>query len=146
MQGEHITRSERAALAQVERLHPDLIVLTGSYLHLDHILNPQSRQETHWMLSQLEAPFGSYAVSSPVDDPETNAVLFAALDIALLDDRIERITFPGGDLYLAGVNNPGYARDRAILAELVQGYPAGCLSTPAVPYSRPGQRCPRLGY
>jgi hypothetical protein len=101
---ERITKRERELLDQVELAQPDLIVMTGDYVNLDHLNDPESIRAARWLLSQLHAPYGVYATIGSTDPPYVMAALFDGLDIHVLDDRVERLSLPGGDVYLVGVS------------------------------------------
>jgi predicted MPP superfamily phosphohydrolase len=121
---ERITRRERDLLAQVQALHPDMIVLTGDFVNVDYLNDPLALAETHALLAQLHAPYGVYAATSPVDEPKVKAAIFTGLNIRLMDDRVETLSFPGGSLALVGVTNTeDWNRDRRMLGSLMAGIP-----------------------
>jgi hypothetical protein len=120
---ERITRRERDVLAQAETLQPDLIVLTGDYVNMDYLGDPQAWAEARDVLSGLHAPYGVYAVLGTTDLPEGVPFLFDGLDIRLLDDEVEVLSLPGGALALVGVTNSGAARDARVLEGLMADLP-----------------------
>lgn len=122
---EHLTRREEAILAQVQALQPDLIVLTGDYLNIDYLQDPQALRETRQFLGQLSAPFGVYAVTGTggVDLPEIMPKLFAGLPIRLLKNETELLQLPGGTLALLGLDCCQRAEDAAQLTRLAQALP-----------------------
>lgn len=109
---ERLTKREQQVLAQVEDLQPDLIVLTGDYLNLDYLDDPETLDHARQFLSQLEAPYGIYAVNGSVDKPTRMERLFHDLPISVLDDQVVVVQLPGGDLEIVGVSNFGLSRDR----------------------------------
>ncbi len=115
---ERLTRREGEMLAQVERLQPDLILLTGDYLNLAYLDDPQARQDARRLLSQLHARYGVYAVRGTVDVVEETRALFAGLDIKLLEDEIARVPLPQGELYIAGVGNRHADQAQAVLRQV----------------------------
>ncbi len=119
---ERITRRERAVLAQVAALRPDMIVLTGDYLNLSYLDDPQAVRDVRALLAEFDAPYGVYAVSGTVD--HRMDLLFDGLEhITVLDDAARPIPFPGGELMLLGVSHLGWTRDAATLAALAAQYP-----------------------
>lgn len=122
---ERTTSRERNALALVQQLQPDLILLSGDYLNLAYLDDPLARRDTRDFLAQLHAPYGVYAVAGTVDMPDTMHDLFDGLEIAVLDDAVVRLPVGGKDLYLVGVSNRGHARDEAALRLLMGQVPAG---------------------
>ncbi|MFZ6028440.1 MAG: metallophosphoesterase [Chloroflexota bacterium] len=91
---ERITRREREMLAQVAELEPDLLLLTGDYLNLDYLDDPQARQDARAVLAELASlpvPYGIYAVNGTVDTPQIMAELFDGLDIHVLDDAVATV-------------------------------------------------------
>lgn len=139
---ERITRRERQMLADVQALQPDLIVLTGDYLNIDHTSDPIARREVVQILSQLSAPYGIYAISGTpaADTPDTLQEVFSQLpNITLLQDQVKRLDLPGDSLYLLGVSNLKIGRDSVALHSLMQSIPPDAYSvllyhTPGLPY------------
>lgn len=123
---ERITRREGLMLEKIDALQPDLIVLTGDYLNVDYLADPQAQQDARQVISQLDAPFGVYAVSGNTDPPEVMAAVFDSLEnIRVLDNEVASISLPGGILYLVGVSINGDINiDRDMLTSLVAEYPA----------------------
>ncbi len=113
---ERATRREAALMAALEREAPDLIVLTGDYLNLAFLDDPQTVEEAREIFGRLQAPYGVYAVSGNVDRPEQMRALFDGLSIAVLEDEGRRV----GPLYLVGVSDRGRERDREVLRNLLQ--------------------------
>ena len=116
---------EHALLDAVTALQPDLILLTGDYLNLSSVHDPQAQAGARALLAQLDAPLGIYAVTgSPVVDADDVVPrIFADLDIHWLDDAAVAIT---PELWLLGARctyTP--SRDRDAVARLVEGLPAG---------------------
>jgi predicted MPP superfamily phosphohydrolase len=121
---ERMTKRERYLLELVELSRPDLIVLTGDYVNVDYLNDPQTTQDAHRVLAQLHAPYGVYAVLGTVDDASIVPALFDGLDIHVLDDQVETLTFPGGKLSLLGVNMQTKANKSNTLAGLMKQVPA----------------------
>lgn len=124
---EHPTRREQEMLALAADLQPDLIVLTGDYVNTTYLQNQQTLEETRQILSQLQAPYGVYAVNGSVDSPRTMSALFTGLEnIRLLGDETLSLSFSGGPLTLVGVTSSHHRstyRDRQALDALVPDLP-----------------------
>lgn len=109
---EHPTRREADVLARIEKLQPDLILLTGDYVNPSYVDDALTLAETRDFLAQLHTPYGVYAVNGTVDDNAHMVALFDGLDnIRILADGFEVEQWPGGELALVGVTNT-YDRSR----------------------------------
>lgn len=124
---ERTTIRERRLLEMVSSLDPDLIVLTGDYIHIDHRDDPIALADTRALLEELQAPYGTYAVigTPSVDVPGAIESIFEDSHVVLLKDQITRLQFEGHDLYLIGISVTGRAQDSALLAQLVKTIPEG---------------------
>ena len=123
---ERTTRRERAVLETVERLKPDLILLTGDYLNLSYIDDARARQDAHAVLRQLDAPYGVYAISGTpvVDTKDAMAAIFDDLDnVTVLHDEIVSLDLGGQTIHILGVANLGLERDRDSLKKLTSRLP-----------------------
>jgi predicted MPP superfamily phosphohydrolase len=122
---ERLTPRETAMLATVQALKPDLIVLTGDYLNLSYLYDPQARQAARAVMGQLHAPYGVYAIRGTLDNDDVTKALFSGLDnVAVLDNTARLMTVDGRTLYLAGVTTTTSMRlDRQVLARLMQAAP-----------------------
>jgi predicted MPP superfamily phosphohydrolase len=129
---ERITKREQKIIELVNELKPDIIVLTGDYLNTSYTYDPIAQREARSFLAQLHAPYGVYAVmAKPVDPPEVMMALFKGLDIMVLDDKVQPLTFVGGELYLVGVTYAEWMereRDEAALASLMAQVPQDAYS------------------
>ncbi len=104
---ERLTGREADLMEKVQQTNPDVIVITGDYLNLSYVDDPQARAEVRQVLARLQAPLGVYATlgSPPVDPRATTPSLFDELDIRLLRDEAAVITMPGGSkLSLLGMD------------------------------------------
>lgn len=105
---ERLTRRELHVPLLIDRLNPDMIVITGDYLNLSYVDEPVARAEVRRLLEQLHAPFGVYATlgSPPVDRRETTPTLFEGLThIRLLRDEVAVMQLPDGrNLSLLGLD------------------------------------------
>ena len=114
---------ERKVLAQVEALQPDLIVLTGDYLNLSSVYDPEAQAGARDFLARLEAPLGVYAVTgSPVVDIASIVPgIFRELPIRWLDDEVVPIVWHGRELQLLGIRcTRDLERDARALQQLSQ--------------------------
>ncbi len=104
---ERITPRERRLLRLVEELAPDVIVITGDYLNLSAVHDPQAQAEAHALLARLceIAPVPIYAItgSPPVDPPEVVPAIFAGLPITWLLDEVAETRIHGHTLRLVGL-------------------------------------------
>lgn len=125
---ERKTRLEEEVISQVMILEPDLIVLTGDYLSSSSFRDQQSYSDTREILSQLQAPYGVFAISGNIDHPYTNQILFKDQNITLLIDAISKINIEGDDLYLMGISTMSHQRDAGILQQLKTQLPAEAFS------------------
>jgi predicted MPP superfamily phosphohydrolase len=101
---ERITRRERELIGRVNALHPDYVLLTGDYLNLSYVGEPQAIAEAREVLGALRAREGIYAVrgTHQVDPNAVLPVLFDGLPIRWLrnvhlvvGDDGYRMTFAG---------------------------------------------------
>jgi predicted MPP superfamily phosphohydrolase len=103
----HIERNsyrEAAIIRQVNALEPDVIVLTGDYLNLSYLHDPTSIAHFGQFVTQLEAPYGIYAVRGSVEPlPEGMAQLIRGTGVKWLEQETETILVRGQQITLAGV-------------------------------------------
>lgn len=122
---ERTTRRERGVIAEAIFQQPDLILLTGDYVNMDYLNDAQSLQDSRFVLSQLQAPFGVYAVLGTTDTPRVVADVLVGLDIHLLNDELVILAFPQGEITLVGVTCCSPQRDRRALEDLMLQVPSG---------------------
>ncbi len=102
---EHITKREKQILEEVNKLAPDMIVMTGDYINKSFVDDPAALLEAREWLTQLRAPYGVYAVNGNWDLPELIQTIFDGLaNIRVLDDEVAPVLFPNGTLYLLGAS------------------------------------------
>ncbi|MEM7131280.1 MAG: metallophosphoesterase [Chloroflexota bacterium] len=122
---EYITKRERQVVEQVMGLKPDLIVLTADFLNTSYTYDDETHTDLRWVLSQLEAPYGIYAIRARnVDPPEVVEPMFKELGIRFLDDEVEQIEIGKQTLHIVGVTFLDRGRDAQILHELASQLPA----------------------
>jgi predicted MPP superfamily phosphohydrolase len=119
---ERITARERAMLAQVEQLQPDLIFLTGDYLNVAYVGDATTQRETRELLGKLRARYGIYAISGSVDMPQTMHALFDGLEnVTVLDDQVRAVNVGGAKpLYLLGVADSHSSAEAAQVLQALQ--------------------------
>jgi predicted MPP superfamily phosphohydrolase len=122
---ERTTQREEDLLALINDLDPDMIVLTGDYIHIGHKNDPVAREHTRALLDGLHAPYGVFAVigSSGVDTPQVVEAIFQGTDIILLEDQVHHLQFEGENLYVLGITSLARKRDAGILSQLVDELP-----------------------
>lgn len=96
---------EHAVLAHAQELEPDLIMLTGDYLNLSSVYDPEAQAGARDFLARLDAPLGVYAVTgSPVVDIASIVPgVFRELPIRWLNDEVVSIAWHGGEIQLLGI-------------------------------------------
>ena len=125
---EGLSPREHALLEKAESLKPDLILLTGDYLNLSSVHDPQAQEGARALLSRLQAPLGVYAVtgSPAVDVAGIVPEIFEELTIRWLQDEVTSITWGQGRLWLLGVRcTTDVERDGAALRRLKGRIPEG---------------------
>jgi len=125
---EFTTRRERDLIKRIHDLRPDIILLTGDYLNLSYLHDPQSQSDGREFFSQLHAPYGIYAVTGSVDPPAVVSPVFDGLEITFLYDEVRQIDLPQGKIYLLGISNQWLSRDQDILVQLMQPLPDNAYS------------------
>ena len=124
---EYLTKREARVLEIVEEAQPDLIVISGDYVNLSNNRDPKTLAQVHELLSQIDAPYGVYAVlGTPlVDLAENVAPLFDDLPIVLMRGEWRKVGVGNGRfLTIIGMDfthNLPIDRDR--LAKLVETAP-----------------------
>jgi len=103
----HIERSsfrETAAVQRTNALQPDIIVLTGDYLNLSYLSDPVSIAHFRRFVSQLEAPYGVYAVRGSVEPTMASmARLVEGTDVVWLEQDTVTVDVRGQSVALVGV-------------------------------------------
>jgi predicted MPP superfamily phosphohydrolase len=125
----HIERSsfrETIAIRRVNALRPDIIVLTGDYLNLSYLSDPDSAAHFRRFVGQLEAPYGVYAVRGSVEPtPESMARLVEGTGVVWLEQEVVTVDVRGQLVTLAGVACSHRAKlDAARLDQTMDGIPA----------------------
>jgi hypothetical protein len=104
---ERITPRETKLLSLVEDLNPDLIVLTGDYLNLSSVRDPDAQADVHTLLEELcecsSAPIYAITGSPPVDLKGVVPEIFDEIDITWLLDEVVHLEINSHRICLAGL-------------------------------------------
>jgi predicted MPP superfamily phosphohydrolase len=123
---ERLTRRERRLPCLVAGLAPDLIVLTGDFLSTSYSDDGRALADLRWLLAQLHAPAGIYAVwgTSHVDLPEVLRPVLQEAGVIVLEDQAVPVAAAGHRLWLLGLNcSRDLAADGARLRTLLADVP-----------------------
>ena len=119
-----------AAIAMVNRLHPDLIALTGDFVSVPLVGDERkaafAAEPCARLLRQMTAPRGLWAVMGNHDDatdPEHVTHALQAENIRVLANQSEPIEQDDARFWLAGVND--VISGTADLSKTMHGVPAG---------------------
>jgi predicted MPP superfamily phosphohydrolase len=118
----HIEKTSQRELALpglINRLQPDLIVMTGDYLNESYKSSPSSQQDLRNLISQIHASLGIYAVNGNVETRLDMNSIFQGLNIHLIDNDIVRIPQPGRDIVLVGLEYSHWYDDDDTLTKLI---------------------------
>lgn len=94
---------DRLMIDLVERLEPDLLVLTGDYINVSNIHDPQAYTDAQRILASLHAKHGVYAVRGNVDNRKMMRRIIAGTHVQWLENEGLVVEVNGQRLYLAGV-------------------------------------------
>lgn len=126
---EQNTARERKLLDLVARLDPDLVVLTGDYLNLSSVHDPESHTEVRDLLAELcersRGPVYAITGSPPVDLRGVVPRIFEGLPITWLLDDLAHVTIGGHRICIAGLRcTRERSRDAPRLRRLLADIPA----------------------
>jgi predicted MPP superfamily phosphohydrolase len=127
---ERLTRRERSLPRLVAGLAPDLIVLTGDFLNTSYSRDERALADLRWLLAQLQAPAGIYAVwgTHHVDLPEVLRPILQEAGVIVLEDRAVPVAAAGHRLWLLGLNcSRDLVADGAKLRALLAQVPGDAL-------------------
>jgi predicted MPP superfamily phosphohydrolase len=108
---------------KVNALQPDIIVLTGDYLNLSRLGDPTSAAHFRRFVTQLEAPYGIYAVRGSVE-PTLDSMdwLVEGTDIVWLEQEAVKVDVRGQSVTLVGAAcSHQQELDAARLAQAMDG-------------------------
>ena len=126
----HIERNsfrEAQVVQKVNALRPDIVVLTGDYLNLSYLGDPTSAAHFRQFVSQLEAPYGVYAVRGSVEPTlESMSWLVEGTDVVWLEQEAVTVDVRGQRVTLVGVAcSHRQEVDAARLDRAMESIPAG---------------------
>jgi len=87
---------ERAALEEVRRLAPDLIVFTGDYVAGPFFDTRPAEAAAHAFLAELPAIAPTIVVAGHSEGPDVRARVFQGIDLVELEDAAREFDFGGG--------------------------------------------------
>lgn len=125
---ERLGKREQRLLEIVDRLQPDLILLTGDYLNLSYVGEERAVADVRRLLGQLRARYGVYAVrgTPEVDTKPLMPALFAGLGITVLEGERRDLEIDGHRLRIVGVGcDRDLKGDAAALRAALAGAPDG---------------------
>lgn len=104
IQTDVLSSREKHLVEIVKGLKPDVILLAGDYFNGNYKIHHKGFQSARYVMENLNAPYGIYAVSSDSNTLASHEPLFAGLDITYLENLSQKITINGKDLYIVGVS------------------------------------------
>jgi hypothetical protein len=125
---ERVTRRERELLDVAENLDPDLVVLTGDYLNLSNVRDPNAQADVRDLLDELcqrvSGPVYAITGSPPVDLKGVVPEIFHGLDIVWLLDEVLDLEIHGRRICLVGLRcTRERSRDAPRLRHLLREVP-----------------------
>ena len=120
---ERITRRERAVVETVNSLEPDLILMTGDYVNMSYMHDPQAKAEARAVVSQLEAKAGIYAVSGSIYNQDGVRELFSGMDVEVLHNELRPLAIADGAVTLVGMSFYNWYLDEDALRFLMSQTP-----------------------
>ncbi|MFO7696482.1 MAG: metallophosphoesterase [Anaerolineae bacterium] len=103
----HVERNsyrEAKIIHKVNALQPDLILFTGDYLNLSRLHDPVSAAHWRQFVSQLEAPYGIYAVRGTLEPSlESMAWLVEETGVTWLEQETKSLDIRGQKVTLVGI-------------------------------------------
>ena len=126
---ERTTVREERLLHLVEKLAPDVVVLTGDYLNLAYVYDAQAQADARDLLARLCDVTGGpiYAItgSPPVDRTDVVPAIFENLPITWLLDEVRELHVNGHAIQVAGLRcTRERQQDAPRLRHLLAGSPA----------------------
>lgn len=102
---EFFTSREARAVAQINALHPDLILFSGDFLNLSYQEDQQSLHDIAHFFNQLKAEYGIFGItgSPSVDIDESISKLIPNLNLTLLSDQIVELTIHQTPIQIIGL-------------------------------------------
>lgn len=104
IQSEYLTSRERLAARIVEELKPDLILITGDYYSGDRRYQFAGFRAARYLLKDLRAEYGVYAVSGSSNIPAEHTEIFQGTGVKYLDNSNVVLNIRGKKIALVGLN------------------------------------------
>lgn len=104
LQTDVFSKKETKLVQLVNEQKPDVIVLTGDYFNGTKQTNPKGFLAARYVLENIHAPYGIYAVSSDSNAFADHELLFSGLPISYLENTSHRIEIGGQELFIIGVS------------------------------------------
>jgi predicted MPP superfamily phosphohydrolase len=101
---ERTTGREIKAIARINALQPDVIVITGDHINTSYLHDRTAREHFQWFIEQLDAPYGIYATRGTVEpSPESMARLVDGTKMRWLENEHVVLDVRGQRVALVGV-------------------------------------------
>lgn len=123
---ERWTQRETEAIRQFNAIQPDLIMIAGDHINIDHF-EPAAYNDLHRFFATLHAKYGVYAVAGGVDAGYDLAGMLSDTGVKLIDDENTLIQVKGVEINLTGVRHHFAEADTPVLAELNSALPKAAL-------------------
>lgn len=104
LQTDVFSKKETKLVQLVNEQKPDVIVLTGDYFNGTKQTNPKGFLAARYVLENIHAPYGIYAVSSDSNAFADHELLFSGLPISYLENSSHRIEIDDKELFVVGVS------------------------------------------
>lgn len=122
---ERWTRREDSVIENLNAIDPDLLVISGDHINIDHY-TPETYADLHRFFNSLHARYGVYAVAGTVDSIDATHEVVAGTPVRFLDDEAATLNINGQPLQLVGLKSK-FPNDGDYLAALTQNLPAAPL-------------------
>lgn len=101
---ERATGREIKAVARINALQPDLVVITGDHINTSYRQDRTAREHFQWFVNQIDAPYGIYATRGTVEgSPDAMARLVEGTDLRWLENEHVLLDVRGQQVALVGV-------------------------------------------
>jgi len=112
---ERISRREEQLPELIDKLDPDMIVMTGDFVNKSYQNDLNTQKILIALFNQFHAPLGIYAVNGNVDSISALRGLFAGTNVRLLENETVRFQDLGDHFILIGINDSNWEYDEYIL-------------------------------
>jgi predicted MPP superfamily phosphohydrolase len=127
---ERTTGREIKAVARINALQPDLVVITGDLINTSYRNDPTAREHFQWFVSQLDAPYGVYVTRGTVEPSQDRmARLVQGTELHWLENEHVILDIRGQRVALVGVaTSHDLGVDSARLDRALAGVPDDALT------------------